>query len=64
METLVFHQFSYSFLNIFDLRQNEIFDLRRVGDKRIGCADAFDGRVQKFKKFVGDSRCDFRALAE
>ena len=55
-QILVFHQFRDSFFDIINLRQNKIFNLRRIRDKRIGCADSFNGRVEVFKQFVADSR--------
>ncbi len=46
---LVFHQFPRRFFDVFDLRQDEIFDLRRVGDERVGRADAANRSVEIFE---------------
>ena len=62
-EFLVSLQIENRILHVVRLRQNVIFDLRRVGDKSVGCADSFDGRFQIFKQFVSYSRGDFRSVA-
>lgn len=59
---LILHQFCGGFFDVFDLRQDEIFDFRRVSDERVRRADAFDRSVQIFEQFVRDSRRDFRAV--
>src|SRR5205085_6659380 len=49
--------------HVFDLREDVVFNLRRVGDKGVERGDAADGRVQVFKQFVRDARGYFSTEA-
>src|SRR4029077_18011962 len=60
---LVLHQFLHRFLDILRLREDEVFKLRGVADKGVGCADAADGRVEEFEKLVGDTGGDLCSVA-
>src|SRR5438874_6114676 len=44
------------------LRQNRVFQLRRVGDEGVERGDAADGSVEVFEEFAGDARGDFGAV--
>src|SRR5690349_17460264 len=46
--------------DVVRLRENRVFQLRRIGDRRVERADATDGRVEILKQLVGDTRSDFR----
>src|SRR2546430_13927938 len=55
-------QFTNRLQHIRRLRQNRVFQLRRVGDEGVEGGDAADGSVEVFEKFAGDARGDFGAV--
>src|SRR5256885_3987737 len=55
-------QFTDRLQHIRHLRQDCVFELRRVGDEGVKGGDAADGSVEVFEQFAGDARGDLGAV--
>lgn len=60
---LILHQFQRSLFDIVGLRQDEIFDLRCVGDEGVGRSDTFNRGVEVLEQFVRNAGGDLGAIA-
>ena len=60
---LILNQFLNGSFYILALREDEILELRGVADEGVGRADACDGSVEVFEKFILDAGRDLGAVA-
>ena len=56
-------QFGEGAVEVVHLREDVVFELRRVGDEGIERGDAADGRVEVLEQLLGDARGDLRPEA-
>lgn len=54
----VLNQFLKRFLDVLAMWKDDIFDLRGIGDERVGGADAADRSVEIFEQLVRDAGGD------